>query len=365
MASKKPDEATLRTLPGIHDRGPKGLFARVHYRDSAGKWRSVERKVSTVDDAVRVLAELRRQVGDPSTIDGERMTFAALLDEYARAHPSRPRWYIEPLREYFGPRLVRSITYGGIRQFRDARAAVPKKDGSPRKNATVNRELEQLRAVLLYAHRHGWIPRNPFSAGEPLIQKRPEDARDRVPTPDEEARILEHCVGKRAHLRQLVIATRDTGLRRSALQSLRWSDVDLARGILRVPPPRSSRKKRPRVIVLTQRLRSELARLRLGQNLDDRIFPVGDFKRSWKTACRLADVHGLRFNDFRHGFATDLLEAGVEHRLAMAAAGHSSTETHAIYTNVDERLARQVAEALDRLHHERDLDSGAAAEVVH
>ena len=80
---------------------------------------------------------------------------------------------------------------------------------------------------------------------------------------------------------------------------------------------------------------------------------ASDFKRSYRTACRLAGVAGLRFNDLRHGFATDLMEAGVEERLAMKVAGHNNAKTHAIYTNVDERLALQVAAALNRLHQNR------------
>jgi integrase len=80
---------------------------------------------------------------------------------------------------------------------------------------------------------------------------------------------------------------------------------------------------------------------------------ITEIKRSYGTACRLAGVTDLHFHDWRHGFATDLLEAGVEERLAMRAAGHINPETHAIYTNVDERIAREIALRLDQLHQKR------------
>jgi integrase len=65
-------------------------------------------------------------------------------------------------------------------------------------------------------------------------------------------------------------------------------------------------------------------------------------------------VTDLHFHDWRHGNATDMMEAGVEERLAMRAAGHTSAETHAIYTNIDERIARSIAVRLDELHKRRE-----------
>ena len=70
----------------------------------------------------------------------------------------------------------------------------------------------------------------------------------------------------------------------------------------------------------------------------------------------MAGIEGLRFNDWRHGFATDLLEAGIPERIAMKAMGHANASTHQIYANLDERISRQIAEALDRLHAQRRGD---------
>lgn len=314
------------------------------------------RKVETSEEAIRLLSELRAEVSEPRRIEAARLTFDVLLAEFLRAKPGKPEWYLDPLRQFFGNRLVRSITYATLREFREAREAVPSRlTGEPRKAATINREVEVLRSVLLYAHRHGWIERNPFTAGDSLVERAAEERRTRVPTPAEEARLLLHCTGPRAYLRPLIIATRDTGLRRSALRSIRWQDVDLEQGIIRVPPPPSRWKRRPRVVVLTARLREELAALQDSPDPKAPVFFGGDFKRAWSTLCRLAGVEDLRFNDFRHGFATDMLEAGVEQRLAMLAAGHNNAETHAIYTNIDTRLSRQIADALDRLHASREI----------
>ena len=79
-----------------------------------------------------------------------------------------------------------------------------------------------------------------------------------------------------------------------------------------------------------------------------------DFKKAYTNACRLAGVEDLHIHDWRHGFATDLMEANVEEQLAMMATGHNNVETHHIYRNIDRRLAKMISDSLDRLHAERE-----------
>ena len=347
-------------IPYLHERHGK-FYVRIQYRKPDGRMTSKERAVANEREALTAIAEIKHQLGEggPAVFEGERMTFTDLLEEYRRTH-DKPRWYLDPLGEYFGHRRIRTITYGDLKRFKSAREEVKRADGRDRKPATINRELEQLRAVLLLAVRHGWLLRNPFLGGPPLIVKSEEERRDRVPTPFEEARMLAVCIPPREHLRPLIIASRDTGLRKSALLSLTWRDIDLENGLLLIP--RGNRyKRRPKVIAMTTRLRAELERMCAGADADACVFgDVKDFKRAYKTACRLAGIEGLRFNDWRHGFATYLLEAGVPERLAMKAAGHANASTHAIYANLDERISRQIAEALNRLHSERSMNEIAS-----
>ncbi len=341
----------------LHERDGQ-LYVRVPYRRSDGRWATKEKRVHNEREAMDAISSIKHQLGEggPSVFNSEKMTFADLLAEYRRTHQDKPRWYLEPLDQYFGGRRIRSITYGDLKRFKQSREAVTKPDGEPRKPATINREMEQLRGVLLLAVRHGWLLRNPFQAGPPLMVKSEEEHRDRVPTPFEEARLLAVCIPPREHLRPLIIATRDTGLRKSALLSLSWADVDLQNGLLLVPRG-NQYKRRPKMIAMTARLRAELERMRAGADREAKIFgSMKDFKRSYATACRLAGIEGLRFNDWRHGFATDLLEAGIPERIAMKAMGHANASTHQIYANLDERISRQIAEALDRLHAQRRGD---------
>src|SRR5262249_13288492 len=107
---------------------------------------------------------------------------------------------LKTLIAHFGTRRVTTITHSDILRYKLKRLRDPNKRDAQRKGgieaesspeiatvkiATVNRELALLRGVLNFARRKGWIIRNPFELGEPLISMASERKRDRVLTRDE------------------------------------------------------------------------------------------------------------------------------------------------------------------------------------
>ena len=374
-----------KKYPFVIDRPSKGLYVRVYYRAN-GRKRIKERRIYSIRDAPEVLAQLRAELGQfgEEVFDSERMLFDEAVSQYRNARPQLQDHLFGCL-TYFRARKLRSINYPDLVRFVEERRKVPhpgyeahmakrarleaagrkmpeseKVIPKVRKPASINRELELVRSILLYALRQGWITKNPFTAGPPLIVKSMEEKRDRIPTAEEEALILAACDAdpRRAHLRPYVIATRDTGLRLSALQELTWRHINWKKQLIQPPQNSNHYKSRPRAIGMTARLHDELWKLwqASSRNMDAMVMPeVGCFKRAWGTACRIAGVEGLRFNDLRHGFATDLMVAGIAEHFAMRLAGHSNPEIHAIYTNVDEKMARQAAEALNQLHQNRTV----------
>jgi integrase len=125
--------------------------------------------------------------------------------------------------------LVKNITVGRIEAYRLQQLAEPTKRG-PRKIASVNRELEVLRAVLNFAAREHIIPKSPFElATTPLLSKADEVRRVRVLTRDEEERLVSVCDKFRSDsspLADLLVCALDTGLRKSEMLALEWSDID-------------------------------------------------------------------------------------------------------------------------------------------
>lgn len=71
-----------------------GLWARVTYTDETGHRRVLQRKVANRTEGREVLKRLLRQIEDdgPRIIDGERMTFGELAENYTD-HKLKPAVY--------------------------------------------------------------------------------------------------------------------------------------------------------------------------------------------------------------------------------------------------------------------------------
>jgi hypothetical protein len=115
--------------------------------------------------------------------------------------PKSAKAQLKTLTAFFGDTPVGMIDYEMVLSFKEDRLRRKTKRGKPPKEATVNRELERLRAVFNFAKRKRWVKETPFEYGEPLISKANEMRRDRLPTDDAEARLLAHCTGRREHMR--------------------------------------------------------------------------------------------------------------------------------------------------------------------
>jgi hypothetical protein len=153
----------------------------------------------------------------------------------------------------------------------------------------------------------------------------------------------------KGHLRTMIIAALDTGMRRGEITGQRWEDVDFSQQILYV-----TRSKTPegesREIPLTKRLLALLLQNRQPEGLIV-IFhgkPVRIVKRAWKTGLKNAGIRHVRFHDLRHTFNTRLMEAGVLQEVRMALMGHSAgSKVHATYTHIELPVKREAIRKLE------------------
>jgi integrase len=91
---------------------------------------------------------------------------------------------------------------------------------------TINRDLEALRHILFWAQEEGLLTANPFSR----LHLVPERRKPRgVLGPDEEVCLLANAD---AHLRPIISAALDTGMRRGELLHERGEHVDVRRNLL-------------------------------------------------------------------------------------------------------------------------------------
>ncbi|MFB3148626.1 MAG: site-specific integrase, partial [Thermodesulfobacteriota bacterium] len=62
--------------------------------------------------------------------------------------------------------------------------------------------------------------------------------------------------------------------------------------------------------------------------------------RSFKTACKLANIEGFRFHDLRHTAATRLVEAGIPLHAVAKLLGHSTVKITERYSHPEESVRR-------------------------
>lgn len=384
----------------IRTRKDGSIWARVTYVGNDGKRHELQRRAENRTQARFIikglLAELEER-GDRG-LDGQRMTFKELAAYYkehklipAEYHGARkvaglrayktPQGFLEVLVGCFGGKRIRDITHADLESFKRARLKQPVtrkvknkagewvivKTDKVRAIASVNRELETMRAVMGFAKRQRWISDNPFSEGQPLISKADENRRERVLTFAEEQRLLEVCANQRAHLKPLVITALDTGMRRGELLKLRWREVDLETQNI-IVTAMNSKTARARTIAMTPRVHEELSRLWKQSPKDPKVLVFGivdTVKRSWSSACEKAKITEIRFHDLRHTALTRMIQAGILPLEVMKISGHTQMTTFTRYINptteavqhAADRLAAFNAAAFDILNTNKEQSS--------
>jgi integrase len=209
----------------------------------------------------------------------------------------------------------------GVKKLSDVTARNCRAYAESKSPAAARRDLETLRAALGYWHReYGPLPSVPSVVLPPKPQ-----ARGRWLTRNEVARLV-WAARRTPHLARFILLGVYTGSRSGILLALRWSWIDLARGVmLRRAPGTGESKKRTPPVRLGSRIQ---AHLRRWQRLDGEGVYVCHYsgqrimkmRRSWRTAVRAAGLDkDVTPHTLRHTRATWLMQKGID---PWEAAGH-------------------------------------------
>jgi len=349
-------------------------YGRVRYSLPNGKrkdiWMPAQDKTHAAQLVRGKLREL--EATGETDINSDRVTFSQLAKSY-REKKLIPAKIIEgrkvaglkslasalgelaALVDSFGRQRIKTITHSDIEAYKLKRLETQTKRGSQRSIASVNRELERLRAMFRFAHRQGWLLRNPFSMGDSLISKADEVRRERILSHDEELRLLAACHKQDAnnrerlvHLKPIIIAALDTACRRGELFKLRWRDINIPTRTITILAE-NSKTSRPRVVGITPRLNDELTKLwdTSSKNDEELVFGITDsIKNGWRSLCEEAKIEGLRFHDLRHTAITRMVKTQQPASLIMKVSGHTQHSTFARYVNPDNEMITGIALAL-------------------
>lgn len=303
-------------------------------------------------DAERHEAELKRRavLGQDSkptiTIDEACGTWWSAVGEGQRS-ASTSRYQLANLVEGLGASvLLADVTFPQLDRYVAKRRAKVA-------NASVNREIELARRVWGYARDGGFDV--PLMEWGKLKLKEPRE-RVRELTGDEETALFEQLAPDLAALVEFALLS---GQRRTAIVTLRWSDVDLrgmratvsTKGSIRHTFPLTPRMaaiiaNRPKVSpqVFTYVCdRPSPPRADRPRRLKGERYPFSKqgWTRKWRKALADAGIDDFRFHDIRHTTGTRVLRATGNLKAVQKLLGHEDITTTARYAHAMEDDVRE------------------------
>lgn len=283
--------------------------------------------------------------------ESERRTVAELIDRYmreilptkrsARSQRAQLLWW----RRELGSLTLADLTPATIADCRDRLARGETPSGKKASPASQVRYLAALSHTFTVAVREwGWLDDNPVRK-----VRRPTEPRGRVRFLSEKERTALLGACKRSPnplLYPLVVLALATGARLGELLSLRWPDVDLARGVARLARTKNGE---PRTLPLTGYalavLKARAAERRSDTNL---LFPSehgrtpATLRKPWETALAQAGIENFRFHDLRHTAASYLAMTGATPTDIAAVLGHKTLAMVKRYAHLSDQHVSQV-----------------------
>jgi len=225
-------------------------------------------------------------------------------------------------------------------------------------NATVNRTMEVLRAILRKAaNEWEWLDR------APAVRMLPEPKRRIRWLKHEEA---ERLIGELPpHLAEMVRFSLATGLRKANVTGLEWSQVDLERRVAWIHPDQAKARKAIGIPLNAEAIL--VLRRQVGKDprfvFTHRGKPVRNVNtKAWKAALRRAGITDFRWHDLRHTWASWHVQAGTPVNVLQELGGWESADMVRRYAHLApdhlakfaERLSRPRAVGRTNLAHESD-----------
>lgn len=259
--------------------------------------------------------------------------YLAWSDRHKRS-ARRNRISTRNLLAYFGKINLADIGTKQVEEYKELRLSGRlnfKKIPTPR---TVNLELANLRRMLNLAVEWNVLASNPLKRKLTMIPE--TEPPTRYLTPFEIARLKDACV---PHLLPVVVLTLQTGMRKGEVSGLLWQEVDLNRKVIHLSGNRTKNGSGRTIPLNPTALGVIREALQQGVTSLDFVFhrdgkPLGDFKRSFNSACQRAGLKGVTFHTLRHTFASGLVARGVSLLTVKDLLGHADLSTTLRYSHL-------------------------------
>lgn len=270
--------------------------------------------------------------------EAERTTLAELIDRYlSEITPSKKgsrqeSYRLEAIKKYIGHLIIGSIQGKHIASYRDTRLSEGKSTG------TVLRELCDLSHLFNVSIKDWGIP---LTNNPAQYIRRPARAkgRSRRLTIAELQALLE-ALSETKEVSSIVQLAIETGMRRSELLKMEWSNIDLKNRIVWLSDTKNGES---RAVPLSLKAISLLEQL---PRTTETVFKTkpDSVSQAFHRACIRAGLEDLRFHDLRHEATSRLFEKGLNTMEVSSVTGHKTLSMLKRYTHLK---ARDIALKLD------------------
>ena len=247
---------------------------------------------------------------------------------------------LRSLEPHFKGKTIRDIGPEFVERYKARRKA----EVAP---GTVNRELTFLKTMFNKAVEWGRLESSPAVNVKKF--KEP-NYKERILNASEMAKLLEAATN---HLKPILIVALNTGMRRGEILSLKWENVNLSKRCIHIEDSKSGKSRDVPMNALVVEALSSL-------HQDSKyVFynpttggPLKNIKTAFKTACKNAEIKGLRFHDLRHTAATRMVEAMVDLVTVSKILGHSTIQMTMRYAHPTPENMRLVVDKLGEFYEQ-------------
>lgn len=298
----------------------------------------------------------------------DAMLFGPAFEDWLQRHVEAKRkratqesyrlTYAKHVKPKLGSRRIADIGRADVAAIHRSMRATP---------YAANRAVACLRSFFSWGERQGLLPENSNPAK--LIEPYRERKRERLLTPDELARLGAAIKASEsdewpwaiAAIRLLIL----TGARRGEILAMRWADVDLSAGVVRLADSKTGAK----TLHLGAPAREVIAAVpRLPDNPHvicgrKRGGPLIGLPAVWWRIRKRADLPDVRIHDLRHAFASVAAMGGTPLLTIGRLLGHSQPAVTDRYSHF---ASAPLVQAADRISESiaAQLDGSQGADVI-
>ena len=203
---------------------------------------------------------------------------------------------------------------------------------------TVNLEISILRNFFNFCIKKGHIDKNPCVG----IKKLNELSRLKTLSDDDIEKLINGATNKLT--KDLITFLILTGCRKGEALNLKWDDVDLQNDVIAI---KGTKTKYDRYIPISKPLKALLNGIEKHQDclyvFNRNGARLGNFNKSFHTACKNAGCKDMHIHDLRHVFASKMVMNGTSLYITGELLGHRTTQMTKRYSHlVPETLKKAV-----------------------